>query len=108
MTKPLYAALIAGAIALGTAAAAEDLEFMLVNASSADLVGFYVSAADSDIWEDNLLTGGFLAPDYEIGVMISDGLTTCIYDIRGEFEDGSTAEGFGLDLCEMGEYTFTD
>ncbi|WP_293574261.1 hypothetical protein [Phaeobacter sp.] len=87
---------------------AEDLDFLLINESSADLVEFNVSPASSETWEDNLLAGGYLAPDYEIEVLIADGATTCIYDIRGAFSDGSEAEDYGLDLCDLGEYTFTD
>jgi len=89
-------------------AASEDLEFVLVNQSSADLVGFNVSPASSDNWEENLLEGAYLPPDHEIGVLIADGLSTCIYDIRGTFDDGAVSEDFGLDLCDLGEYTFVD
>lgn len=86
-------------------AAAEDLSFLLVNESSADLVEFNVSEGSSSSWEENLLEGGILAPGYEIDVLIADGATTCI---RGRFSDGSEAEDFDLDLCDLGEYAFTD
>ena len=89
-------------------AAAEDLSFLLVNESSADLVEFNVSEGSSRNWEENLLEGGILAPGYEIDVLIADGTTTCVYDIRGRFSDGSEAEDFDLDLCDLGEYAFTD
>lgn len=96
------------ALIAGSAALAEDLEFFLINDSSADLIGFNVSPASSDRWEDNLLEGGYLAPGYEISVLIGDGLSTCVYDIRGQFSDGAEFEDYGLDLCDMGSYTFTD
>ncbi|MDF1792279.1 MAG: hypothetical protein P1U88_10240 [Thalassobaculaceae bacterium] len=95
--------------AIAMPAAAEDLEFLLINDSSADLVGFYVSPASSEHWEENLLDGGsYLAPGYEVTVSIADGLTTCIYDIRGVFSDGDVVDDHSLDLCELGEYTFTE
>ncbi|MTI03665.1 MULTISPECIES: hypothetical protein [Alphaproteobacteria] len=103
----LVAPLIAVALS-ATAAVAEDLEFLLINESSADLVEFNVSSASSDDWESNLLQGGYLAPDYEIGVLIADGLETCVYDIRGVFADGYTVEDYSLDLCDLGAYTFSD
>lgn len=103
----LSAVLLAAPVA--APALAEDLEFMLVNEASSDLVGFYVSPASSDNWEESLIpTGNYLAPGYEIGVLIADGLSTCVYDIRGVFRDGGDAEDFGLDLCDLGEYAFTD
>lgn len=89
-------------------AAAEDLTFKLVNHSSSNLTGFHVSPASSGHWEENLLDGAYLASGYEVDVQIADGLRTCIYDIRGEFADGGEAEDYGLDLCDLGEYTFTD
>ncbi len=96
------------ALFLTAPAVAEDLEFILVNESGSDLVGFNVSAASSDAWEENLLEGGYLPPGNEIAVLIADGLTTCVYDIRGTFDDGFVLEDYGLDLCDLGEYAFTD
>ncbi|NVO58310.1 hypothetical protein HW561_21220 [Rhodobacteraceae bacterium B1Z28] len=87
---------------------AEDLQFRLVNDSSSALVGFNVSPTSSQFWEENLLAGDHIAPGYEAGITIADGLTTCTYDIRGSFADDSEAEDLGLDLCELGEYTFID
>lgn len=106
--KIIVAAQFAAALFLATAASAEDLEFILVNETSADLVGFNVSAASSGDWEEDLLDNGYLAPDYEIGVLIADGLETCVYDIRGVFDDGTSVEDYNLDLCDLGEYTFTE
>ncbi|MEX0286011.1 MAG: hypothetical protein AB3N23_15500 [Paracoccaceae bacterium] len=91
-----------------SAAIAQDLSFTIFNASTASLVEFNVSPASSGDWEDNLLRGAYLAPDYEIDVVIADGLSTCVYDIRGIFDDGSTVEDYALDLCGLGEYTFED
>lgn len=108
MSRRHAAAVLATGLLWGAAAEAQDLSFNLINAASEDLVGFYVSPASTDDWEDNLLTGGYLPPDHEIGVLIADGLATCVYDIRGEFADESIAEDYELDLCELGEYTFTD
>ena len=106
--KKIFAAPFILASLVASTAYAEDLEFLLVNESSADLVEFNVSPSASDQWESNLLTGGYLAPGYEVDVLIADGLVTCVYDIRGGFSDGSAAEDFGVDLCELGEYVFSD
>lgn len=95
-------------VALAAPAVAEDLAFRLVNETGADLVGFHVSAGESQTWEENLLEGAYLAPGYEIEVIIADGATTCIYDIRGVFGDGEAVEDYGLDLCDTGSYTFSE
>ncbi|MEH6633349.1 MAG: hypothetical protein V7776_21245 [Halopseudomonas aestusnigri] len=85
---------------------AEDLEFLLSNQSSSPIVAFHVSPVNSGEWESNLMEGGILDSGYEIGVLIADGMETCEYDIRAEFDDGDTLEDFDLDLCELGSYTF--
>ena len=89
-------------------AAAEDLEVIVVNDAGPDLIGFYVSPAGSDAWDENLLEDNPLASGNELTVTIPDGLTQCIYDIRGVFQDGDVLEDRGLDLCELGEYSFTE
>jgi len=109
MTQRLKQALMALVLsAAATVSQAEDLDFLLSNESSADLVEFNVSVAESASWEENLLAGGYLQPGYEIDVVIADGQSTCVYDIRGIFSDGAVLEDFGLDLCALGGYTFYD
>jgi len=107
MTRTLAIA-AAAILATTSVALADDLDFVLVNESSAALIGFNVSPASSNNWEENLLGGDRLASGYEVDVVIADGLTTCIYDIRGQFPDGAEFEDYGVDLCDLGEYTFTD
>lgn len=106
--KKFFAAPVLMASLFASTASAEDLQFLLANETSADLVEFNVSSASSDEWEENLLSGGYLGSDYEINVLIADGLETCVYDIRGVFDDGSSVEEYKLDLCELGEYVFTE
>lgn len=106
--KMRAAAVLTATVLMATSAVAEDLEFLIVNETSVDLVEFNVSPASSQSWEENLLSGGYLASGYEVDVLIADGLSTCVYDIRGSFSDGETVEDFGLDLCELGEYPFSE
>ena len=101
-------AIYAAFLTLASTAHAENLTFTIFNDSSADLVEFNVSKSTSATWEANLMRGGYLAPGYEIDVVIADGQTTCVYDLRGIFEDGSEVEDFDIDMCDLGSYTFTD
>lgn len=97
------------ALLLAVPASAEDLEFMLVNASSADIVEFQVSDPADDYWSDNLMPAGYvLASGYEVGVLIADGEDYCEYDIKAVFDDGEEYVEYGADLCDLGEWTFTD
>jgi fatty acid-binding protein DegV len=106
MNKYIGAAAAAVALIWTTGASAEDLEFLLINQAPSPVVAFHVSSASSGSWENNLIAGGILDTDYEISVIIADGLDTCVYDIRADFDDGQTFEDYGLDLCELGSYTF--
>ncbi len=100
------AVILSGLLALSaTPALAEDLTFKLINHSDANVDGFYVSHSGTNDWEENLLSGGYLAPGYEVDVMINDGRRTCTYDIRVEFDDKSAVEDYEMDLCDLGEYT---
>lgn len=107
MKKNFILAAAAAALTLSVAqAAAEDLDFSLVNDTDTPITGFFVSPASSNDWENNLMTGGILDAGYETDVYIADGLSTCVYDIRAVFSDGEALEDYGLNLCELGSYTF--
>lgn len=95
-------------VLITSAAMAEDLSFNLINQSSSSVVEFYVSHTGTNDWEENLLSGGYLPSGNEIDVMITDGRTTCMYDVKASFEDGSDLEEYDLNLCELGSYTFQD
>ena len=105
MTR-IIALALALSVSIGGAALAEDLEFTLINGSNADVTAFHVSHAGTSSWEENLIAGGFLPVGNEIDILIADGRSTCIYDVRTEFADGQSYEDYGLDLCQMGSYTF--
>lgn len=104
--RSIFSGAAVAALLFGTPVAAQDLEFWLVNLTDTPIVEFYVSPADSGLWEENLMDGYYLDAESEVSVIIADGLTTCIYDIATVFDDGFELEDYGLDLCEMGEYVF--
>jgi hypothetical protein len=107
MLRLMAAALTAAVVLFGVGAAqAEDLEFVLINKSDSNVVGFYVSHTGTKDWEENLIEGSYLPSGNELTVTIQDGRTACEYDVRTEFEDGSTSEDYDLNLCELGSYTF--
>jgi hypothetical protein len=86
-------------------ALAEDLQFNLVNKTGVAVTAFHLSHSGTDDWEENLIEGGYLDSGYEIPVNVTDGRTTCEYDIRAEFKDGDVVEDYEVDLCELGTYT---
>lgn len=107
-TYLLAAAVAAGFAAVSGPAMADDLEFTLTNATSVSATEFYVSPANVDDWEKNLLDGKYLPAGNEVTVTIGDGRRTCTYDLKTVFEDGRTAENDGINLCELGKYTVNE
>jgi hypothetical protein len=104
----LAAAVVAGFAAVSGPAMADDLEFTLTNATSVSATEFYVSPANVDDWENNLLDGKYLPAGNEVTVTIGDGRRTCTYDLKTVFEDGRTAENDDINLCELGKYTVNE
>lgn len=98
-------ALLAGAMP----AAAQTVEFTLINNSSQSLHYFYTNPSNMDAWGEDLLgETGTLEPGYEGTVTIGDGSDQCLYDFRFETGEGALLEVFEVDICELNEYTLTD
>lgn len=98
-------ALLAGALP----AAAQDLEFKLINNSSQALHYFYTAPSNTSDWGDDLLgDSGTLESGFESSVLIGDGSDQCLYDFRFETGEGALLEVFEVDICELNSYTLTD
>ena len=106
----LAAALALSVTVLPGAALAEDLQFMLTNLSSYDLMVFQTSPSDVQSWEDDLLGENYLPSGNQVTVNIRDGRDVCLYDIRFQFDGAEPYEEYGVDLCNLdgGEYTLSD
>lgn len=98
----------AAAALFAAPAIAEDLSFTLSNASSSPVNGFYVSHVGTSSWEENLLDGRVLPSGNSVSVTIADGRSTCEYDIKATFEDGSETDDRDINLCELGAYSVHD
>ncbi|MEN9230370.1 MAG: hypothetical protein Q6L68_05645 [Thermostichus sp. DG02_5_bins_236] len=107
MVRPVALLLAPFSVLVASAAWAQDLQFTLHNETSSALTEFYITTSGSDSWEENLLPNR-IEPGGSATVTIADGETVCEYDILGIFADGSEAEDYELDLCELGSYTYTE
>ena len=89
-------------------AQAQDLSFTLTNDSSQALIQFFTSPADVNEWEEDVLGTDIMGAGTSTTVTIADGRTQCVYDMRFVMESGQELEDYGIDLCELGEYTLYD
>lgn len=94
-------------MALAAPAAAQDITYELVNASSLTLMEFYTSASSDPSWGPDIL-GADVVPSGSSGfVNIVDGGAECAYDIMMVFDNGATLED-SVDICAMASYTIVD
>jgi hypothetical protein len=110
MTFKLKGGIVALALLAGMVpAAAQTVEFTLINNSSQSLHYFYTNPSNMDAWGEDLLgPDGTLEPGYEGTVTIGDGSDQCLYDFRFETGEGAILEVFEVDICELNSYTLTD
>jgi len=87
---------------------AEDINYALHNETSYVVTEFYTSPANDNEWGGDLLGNGVLGAGESASVTIADGSDQCVYDFRFVFEDGDVVEDFGVDICELAEYTLTE
>jgi hypothetical protein len=97
------ALLLAG---LAMPAAAQDLQYELVNNSGLTLMEFYTSAVDEGTWGDDILGANVLASGESGQVTLADGSTQCDYDLRFVFEDGTEMVDT-VNACDTASYTIT-
>lgn len=103
------AIVVAALVASVLPAAAQDVEFTLINNSSQSLHYMYAAPSNTTDWGDDLLgESGTLEAGYQGTVFIGDGSDQCLYDFRFETAEGGELDAYEVDICELGSYTLTD
>lgn len=98
-------ALLAGALP----AAAQTVEFTLINNSARALHYFYTSPSTETNWGSDLLgEDGTLESGYQGTVTIGDGSDQCEYDFKFVMEDEGETVILGVDICTLSEYEIHD
>ena len=106
------AAIVAGVLGLGASSAAiaddEDRRVRIVNNTSVAMMEFYASSIASKTWEEDILGQDVLVPGDDVVIDIDDGSNACRYDFKAVFLDGDEVTDEDVDVCEVGEYEFTE
>lgn len=90
-------------------AAAQTVEFTLINNSARALQYFYTSASNDNSWGEDLLgEDGTLDAGYQGTVTIGDGSDQCVYDFKFVMDDASETVIAAVDICSLNEYTISD
>ena len=98
------AVLVAGAVD----ASAYDRRVVVVNNTATAIQEFYASNTGEDDWQEDILGKSTLPPSGEMTINIDDGSGYCKYDFRAVFEDGAEAIKAGVNVCEVGRFTFEE
>ncbi len=83
-----------------------DRRVNIVNNTGYTIQEFYASSVGSKSWEEDILGRSTLPSGSSIVINIDDGTGYCKYDFKAVFEDGDVVEKGGVNVCEIGTFTF--
>lgn len=86
----------------------EDRRVRIVNNTSVAMMQFFASSIASKTWEEDILGQDVLVPGDDVMIDIDDGSNACLYDFKAVFLDGDEVTDEDVDVCEVGEYEFTE
>lgn len=101
------AAVLIGALTFGSAAAAQEQNFTLVNNTGQVVVSVNVSPADQENWGPDILGSEVLANGEQAEVAFEPKDDICVWDLRVVYDDGQAGEWRGVDLCEISTVNLT-
>ena len=95
-------------VLLASAAAfAGAQDFVLVNKTGVEINAVYVSPSKSNDWEEDILGDDVLENGQNVRINIDDGSGACVYDFKAEFTNGQELTRSRINVCEIGEYSYT-
>ena len=101
---------IAGALlasAVATAAYAAQQDFTVTNHTGHVIVTLNVSPHDDDQWGPDILGREVLNSGEQAAVTFDRNEDQCSWDIKVTYDDGTSNDLRGVDLCETTEVEFT-
>ena len=95
--------LVVGIVSVAFAQAKQD--FTLVNRTGYVIDEVYVSPSKSSDWQDDVLGEGVMVNGKVVNIRFSRAAKTCKWDLKVVYDDKSTAEWDGFDLCTVSKIT---
>ena len=99
---------MAGALCAASAlpAAALDRRVRIVNNTGYTIVQFYASNTGTSDWQEDILGNDTLPSGSSVTINIDDGTGYCKYDFLAIFNDGDELVKTGVNVCEIGTFTY--
>jgi hypothetical protein len=93
--------------AQGQGQAGSRQDFNIVNNTGHTVMTLNVSPSDSNQWGPDILGTGTLPNGQQGEVTFARGQEQCSWDLRATFDDGSTGDWRGVNLCQTTTVTLT-
>jgi len=102
------ASMIGLAVALCAAPAmAAQQDFTVHNKTGKVMTSLYVAPTSEDSWGPDILGRGTLDNDEDASVEFDREEDKCEWDVKADFEDGSSGEVRDVNLCSVTDVTFS-
>lgn len=106
MLRPIAALTLALSLVTTLPAAALDRRVTIVNNTGFTIVEFYGSNTGADTWQEDILGADVLPSGQSAVINFDDETGYCMFDFRAVFEDGEVLERGGINVCEIGTFTY--
>ncbi len=107
LARHVFPALLASTVVFSASQAlAADRVVTIVNQTGVTLVEFYGSNAGTRSWEEDILGADVLNTNESIDIDFDDGTRACQFDFKAVFADGDVVTDSGINVCEVGRYTY--
>lgn len=103
----LMSAIAVTALAGTHVAQAADRTVRVFNKTKVPIYAFYASRTSTNDWEEDILGDDVIMPGESMLIDIDDGTGACKFDFKGEFADGDEVVKNNVDVCRVGEFSFT-
>ncbi|NYT59589.1 hypothetical protein H0A65_11735 [Alcaligenaceae bacterium] len=108
MRSLVLTAVLGIAATVSSAAFAADRTVTVVNKTKTTMSAIYASSVGARTWEEDILGEDMLEPGESVDIDMDDGSGACRFDLKAEFSDGSNTIQQNLNVCKVGEFTFTE
>lgn len=95
-------------VASVAAAGAQDRNVRIHNDTTSTIYRFYSTDSGSDHWGSDVMGSSTLAPGASMRLNFDNKYGYCEFDFRAEFDDGTVLERQNVNVCEIGDYYYTE
>lgn len=101
---------VAGVMLLTSAlaAVAQDRNVRIHNNTDVTLYRFYSTNSGAERWGSDVMGSSTLPPGSSMRLNFDNSFGYCEFDFKAEFSDGAVLQRNGVNVCEIGDYSYTE